>query len=820
MKLKKVFLVILLFLAAMPGLCSGFTVTAHVDKYKISLEDSIFLKIEVDGGKADIDLSMIKDFKVISRGTLSSFNFINGKSQRKASYQYILLPLSKGRLKIPAIKITRKGQTAFTKQIIIDVADQVVKPDEVKALFSKSFVTKDQIFTGEQTIFTLQFFTSKRLSGLGFEKPPGFIGLSAKPFEEERSHTLNINGVLYNVTRVDYIITPSIPGLFTIDPAVLIARVAMKSNFNDPFSFSDRSKSVRVVSNPVEIKVLPLPQYTPNLKTQGDGKFTGLVGSFDIQSNIDKTTLKAGESATLTIKISGTGNIMDAILPEMDFNEDEFKVYDDNPVETIELTQKGYTGFKIFKKAIVPVNPGKYEIKPVSLIYFDVDKKAYKSVSTQPISLDVSPSEQIHLALQPLNTNNRPSTIKKEVALVNRDILEIKEGLKVLKNYKEINLGFFIVLLSIPGILFFGVKIFTMALKREPSIEKIMQEKAKFHFKKAIKLNKEGKDFLSNLYSSLVSSILSKADKKGETITIKEARIILTDAGIDNEKIDQVTALLENIESVRFGGKILDENKAKEILLKTKQIIKMFCIVFICFGVFIFTPHKAMADSTAVFIDAIQDYKTGDFQQAALKFESIAQSHVHNPYLYYNIGNSYLKAKETGHAILWYERAKILAPNDPDLNFNLDYAHGLVKDKKEDSVKIMEILFFWDNLISIKIIQIMAVCFSALFFIWASIQVIRKQKVFSGFGIILFSLFTITTAIVSVNYYKQAAWLNAVIVKNEAVIRSGMADTSTKLFTLHAGTKIRVLEQRDGYLKIRFSNDKIGWVKTGHAIII
>jgi len=393
---------------------------------------------------------------------------------------------------------------------------------------------------------------------------------------------------------------------------------------------------------------------------------------------------------------------MDAIGPEMDFNEDQFKIYDDNPVETIELTQQGYTGFKIFKKAIVPVKPGRYEIKPVSLIYFDVDKKAYKSISTEPISLDVAPSEQIHQVMQLQNTNNRQAMIKKEVALVNKDILEIKEGLKVLKNYREIDFLFFVLLLSIPAILFSGVKIFTMALKRELSVEKIMQEKAKLHFKKAIKFNKEGKDFLSNLYSSLVSSILAKADKKGESITIKEARSILTDAGMDNEKIDQVTLLLENIESVRFGGKILDENMAKQILLKTKQILKMFSIVLVCFGVLSLAPLKAAADSTSVFIEAIKDYKTGDFQQAALKFESIAKSHVKNPYLYYNIGNSYLKAKDTGRAVLWYERAKILAPNDPDLNFNLNYAYGFVKDKKEDSVKIMEILFFWDNLIPVN----------------------------------------------------------------------------------------------------------------------
>ncbi|MEN8211983.1 MAG: BatD family protein, partial [Thermodesulfobacteriota bacterium] len=676
MNLKKVSFVIIVFLIVIPGICSGFDVTAHVDKSRISQEDSIYLKVEVNGGKADLDLSIIKDFKVISRGTSSTLNYINGKSERKASYQYVLLPLSKGRLKIPAIRATRGGQTAFTKPITIHVADQVVEPDKVKPLFARAFVAKDQFFTGEQIVFTLQFFTSKRLSGVGFEKTPEFKNFSSKPFEKEKTYTQNINGVLFNVTQVNYLLTPSSPGTFTINPAVLIARVVVKSNFNDSFFFSDRSKPVRVVSNPVEIEVVPLPQY------RGEGKFSGLVGNFDIISNIDQTNLKAGESATLTIKISGTGNIMDASLPGINFDDlykDAFKVYDDNPVETIELTQNGYSGFKIFKKAIVPVNPGKYTIKPITLIYFDVDKKGFQSVSTEPISLDVTPSEKTDLAVKPLNSQKEKLTVKKEVSLVNRDILEIKEGLKVLEDYNEINPMLFVILLSIPAIAFFGIKIFTVVRKKELSVEKQMEEKATFHLKQAGKLNSQGKDFSSHLYSSLVSSILAKGEKRGETVTLREAQVILEDAGVNDKTAEEITTLLGNIESVRFGGKILDENMAKNLLSKTKQIIKMICIALVCLGVSAFVPQKAVADSTAMFVDALKDYKAGNFKQSATKFEAIAQKSIKNPYLYYNIGNAYLKAKDTGHAILWYERAKILAPGDPDLNYNLEYANSLVK---------------------------------------------------------------------------------------------------------------------------------------------
>ncbi len=822
MNLKRIFFIsiVLLMTISATGFC--FDVTSHVDKTRISKDDSIFLKVEVNGGKADLDFSMVKDFKVISRGSSSSYNYINGKSERKATYQYVLIPLSKGELKIPAIKATRDGQTAFTREIVIHVSGRVVETDDIKALFARADVADTRLFVGQQTVYTLKFFTSKKLSGLGFETPPEFNDFSSKPFEKEKSYTLNIKGILYNVSEVNYVIIPARPGTFNIDPAVLIARVMVKSNrdprfdsfFNDSFFSSNSFKPIRVVSNSVKIEVSPVPPY------QGQGKFSGLVGRFGIEGNMDKTNLKAGESATLTIKISGSGNIMDASLPEIDLNDEAFKVYDDNPVETIHLTEAGYEGVKIFKKAIVPVNPGKYVIKQVPLIYFDVDRKAYQKVLTDEIKIDVIPSEERHLAVKPLNRTTDKSVVKQEVSLVNKDILEIKEGLAVLEDYREINPFFFVLLLSMPAILFSGVKLFTMVTKKELSVEKVMEEKARHHLKQARKMGSEEKGFLGHLYSSLVALILAKGGKRGETVTIKEAQTILTRANVDNIRIDQITHLLETIESVRFGGKQIDENKAKELLSKTKQVMKLLCFALVCLGVFSFVPQKAMADSTATFIDGIKNYKAGHFKEAAGKFEAVAKSPIKNPYLFYNIANAYLKANDIGHAVLWYERAKVLAPNDPDLNFNLEYANTLVKDKKENSVDIMDVLFFWDKLIPEKSIQITAIFFSFAFFTWAAIKVLKKQRVFSGTGIILCTIFVLVTAITCVNYYKRSVQLYAVIVLEEAAVRSGVTDTSTKLFSLHAGTRVSVEEQRDGYLKILFSKGKVGWVKTKEAVII
>lgn len=822
MKFYSFILTALVLLLAMPAHGFCFEVTARVDKNQITAEESVLLRIEMVGGKADPDLSGITDFKVTPRGTSSSYQFINGKSQSTSSYQFILTPLKQGELKIPSIKVTRDGETAFTKEILITVSEEQAARGEVKALFARAEMSDEKLFMGQPGIYSLKFFTSKRLSGLGFESPPGFKGFSVKPVEKENTYTRTLNGILFQVTQVDYVLFPTEPGTFTIDPAVLVANVMVKSErnsgvpsfFNDPFFSSDGFKPVRVRSNPVTIEVAPLPAY------QGTTPFSGLVGRFNIEAVMDKTRLKAGESATLTLTLSGSGNIMDANLPAMDLDPN-FKVYDDNPVESLNLTEKGYEGEKIFKKALVPVDPGHYKIPSIALVYFDTEEQAYKEVSTGEIPLTVTPSGEVHTAeTSDTKVSGNSSVVKEEVGLINQDIFDVKEGLEVLTPYQDLGpLAFFILLLA-PAVLFSGVTAFVRIRKKEDSIETIMQKKARLHLTQAGKLDVNDEAFLSRLYSSLVAGVLAKTRKKGETLTLEEAGAILTQTGADKDLMDKVAGLLEKIESARFGKRKIDEAEGKALLSEVGRVIRMLCLVLLCFGAFSFSGQKAMADPGATFIDAVRQYKSGNFNEAAKAFESLAAGPVKNPHLYYNTGNAYLKAGNLGRAVLWYERAKTLIPNDPDLAFNLDYAMDQVKDKTESSPKISEILFFWDRLFPAKTLQITAVFFSFVFFAWASVRVIQNRKIFSGTGMVLCTAFVLITMMTAVQYYQRAFCPNAVMVQEEVSVRAGTTDTATVLFSLHAGTKVRVEDRREGYLKIRFSKDRIGWVKTVDAAVI
>jgi tetratricopeptide (TPR) repeat protein len=471
----------------------------------------------------------------------------------------------------------------------------------------------------------------------------------------------------------------------------------------------------------------------------------------------------------------------------------------------------------------------------VALVYFDVDQRAYKTVFTDPIHLEVTPSVEQHQAVAPTVLPGDHPPVKQGVDLVNKDILEIKEGLSVLKNYREIEPLFFALFMLIPAALFAVLKLFVRVSQKDVTIEQQMAQKAKYHLKQALKTGSPKKEyentrtrntnpgeqgFLAHLYSALVAIVLARAKKKGETVTAAEAQTILRNAQVEEKDINEITGLIDSIESARFGGNLVDKRTADQLLSRTKQMMKLLCLVLALAALSALAPEKARADVATIFSNGIKSYQAGDFKAAAAEFERLAEQPIKNPFLFYNIGNAYLKAGDLGRAILWYERARAMAPNDPDLNFNLAHADTLVKDKKERDINVMEVLFFWDRLVSNKTIQISAIFSCFVFFAWAGIRVVKKQHIFSGLGMILLSILVLLSIVVSINYTSRFLGREAVIIKEEVAVRSGMTDTATELFALHAGSRVRVEEKRNGYLKIVFSKGRVGWVKDKDALII
>jgi tetratricopeptide (TPR) repeat protein len=230
----------------------------------------------------------------------------------------------------------------------------------------------------------------------------------------------------------------------------------------------------------------------------------------------------------------------------------------------------------------------------------------------------------------------------------------------------------------------------------------------------------------------------------------------------------------------------------------------------------------AAADSEMprAFLDGLNQYRAGDYDEAISSFTRIAESGVRNSKLFYNLGNACLKSGDLGRAVWWYERALKLAPNDPDLKFNHNYALSLIKDAPEENVSVYKILFFWRRLLSQREVQWVAIFLNLLLWQFFILQTLLKKSISRTAGYLLVAITAVFVLTAAYNHYQEVYAKHAVILPAEVSVRSGFADDSTELFVLHAGTKVKLERENRGFLRIYFSEGKIGWIRKSDAGVI
>ena len=831
----KIFLKILIaIIILLPGQAQAFSVTAQVARNRISVNDYLEFKVIFDGGEGDVDTAPITDFQIVSRSKSSNISLINTSYTKTVTAVFQLLPRGKGKLTIPALAVSHGGKTYQTQPIVVTVAEERTSPEDARDIFVQAEFSHDKLFVGQQGIYRFQLFSGVQFTNARLQKPE-FEGFSVEEMgKEPRKFTRNINGRRYNGVEIAYLIIPRTPGNITIDPSLLTCDVVLqdRNHRRDPFGdsffangfFSNaRTQPRRFSTQALPIEVMPLPPH------EGAVPFSGLVGQFKLSASLDKNTIQAGDSTTLTVTISGTGNVMDAKFPDLNI-PDQFKVYDDSPVEEVILTNQGYQGKKTFKRALVPISAGSFTIPPLGLTFFDVENNAYQTIFTSSMPMTVAPNTSRESVMPPLETVSPgiKIPIPQQVAFTGRDILPLKEGLDVLTNRSGISLPFFVLLYLLPFALLFLVQALSQVMKKgiDPIIA--LAKKADIYLEKGEKEESSDQTFLRNLYMAMMCRILSRAKEQERSMTIADACDLLHKNGVESEMVTQVGDVMHDIESVRYGGAALDLQERNELLGRVKAVMNLVCLVLISSIMIFSSPSWVKAAQPSdnpgngtILLEAISAYGAGRFATSAEKFTHLASQGIENGKLYYNAGNAFLKAGDTGRAILWYERARILMPHDPDLRFNLAHARTFVKDKSESSgFDITGMLFFWKNYLPPWLMIWTAIGLSAAFALYAGLRTRKGKRVFTLAGLVFFVATVLAGTTVCYDYYEKIHGRYAVILSSEASIRSGLSTEATTLFVLHTGTRVRVEEKRNGYLKIIFSRDKIGWVSTGDAEII
>ena len=212
-------------------------------------------------------------------------------------------------------------------------------------------------------------------------------------------------------------------------------------------------------------------------------------------------------------------------------------------------------------------------------------------------------------------------------------------------------------------------------------------------------------------------------------------------------------------------------------------------------------------------------YNAGNYAQAEECYTRIVEQGLHSAALYYNLANAHFKQDELGKAMLYYNRALRLRPNDEDIRHNLEYAEQSTKDSIEEIPEFF--LKTWIKSLRgalsctawsiLSLLMLVAALVCGLLYLLAQRLSLRKI----GFYLMTVTalLFVVTTAF-AWSERNMLVERNEAIVMNTAVsIKSSPDRSATELFVLHEGTKVTIGETIDGWAEVRIADGRKGWIE-------
>lgn len=234
--------------------------------------------------------------------------------------------------------------------------------------------------------------------------------------------------------------------------------------------------------------------------------------------------------------------------------------------------------------------------------------------------------------------------------------------------------------------------------------------------------------------------------------------------------------------------------------------------------IFLLTISLSVFAQDALLDKANKHYIAGEYNDAITAYNEILNSNKASAEVYYNLGNAYYKTNQFTKAILNYERAKLLAPNDQDIQFNLDLANQHVVDNIDPLPQVFFIRW-WNNITNKFSVdqwaRISVICFIlflilAGFFFFTRNGTFKRISFWAGILIVVISIFSFNFA---ARHKKRITQHNfAIIVQPSVTVKSSPSDSGTDLFLIHEGLKVQIKDSLSGWMEIQLSDGNQGWL--------
>ena len=574
-------------------------------KKQVSVGEQFQVSYELNGDGKDFKSPNFTNFEIIGgpfTSTSSSVQIINGSVSRTntQTFSFHLRAIKEGVFTIPSASITvdRKKITSEPCEINVTASatssgnysnntSNSTNNNNKKEVFLKATPNKKKVYQGEQILLTYNIYYTIPISQLSVSKSPSYSGFWTKDISDndgslQQSSTI-IDGQPYNVATIkEMVLFPQKAGELTIEPLELsclaqIRQQRQRTSTYDPFedffgdvlgtSYTNVRKEIK--SQPITIEVLPLPTANkPN-------SFNGAVGQFTFTSKIDKNELKVNEAFTLTLTVSGKGNIELLELPKPILPPD-FEVYDPKISTTVKNNALGIYGSKKAEYIIIPRVSGDFTLDDIEFSYFNPSLKKYETLKSDIHAIQVQKGES--------STSSAIYTPgQADIKYLGSDIRHINV------NDNDLNITGVNFFMSTTYIIIIAgmIVIFVVVLVIYKKVNKFNKNQALVKNKQATKvakkrLNNAHKYMISNEQNSFYEEfsqalwgyISDKLNIVRSQLSMDSVREIMLSKEVSEDIVNEFVELLNNCEYARFApgdaNKKMDELYQKGIELITK----------------------------------------------------------------------------------------------------------------------------------------------------------------------------------------------------------------------------------------------------------
>lgn len=224
--------------------------------------------------------------------------------------------------------------------------------------------------------------------------------------------------------------------------------------------------------------------------------------------------------------------------------------------------------------------------------------------------------------------------------------------------------------------------------------------------------------------------------------------------------------------------------------------------------------------------DANELYQNEQYSDAIELYRKVINEGFESVPLYYNLGNSYYRESKLGMAILYYEKALKIDPNDEDVIHNLNIVKAHTIDKFKEIPELF-LVSWWNSIVSALTLQTWAVVvvlsflsllsFIGVYLLTKSSSLQKSMFYISAMNLVVFVIF----AILMFSKFNLESSSNYGILTDSIISAKLSPDIkSNDAFVIHEGVKFSVEDELKGWIKIKLSDGKVGWLpKTSYEEI-